>query len=261
VRQAQDSELQLLGTQPHLEWLELHVCPDLLPDEKLLCSSRLRRIALPGCSKVDDSTLELIGRNCPNLEILDLRACENVTDKGILAVAEGCPKLKYLNVGRVKGGEKITCDGVDAIARYPPPSLFTSRRLRTEINCRLTDVDTLGLAGCSVGDRGIWSVATNRGPKIERLSLNNCVLLSNASIPLILPSTPNLQVLELRGCVKITHVRPIVEFRRKWRVRGVLIEGCEVFEGRMRRGEEELEAEARGENIEHRNNESMVIDS
>ena len=118
------------------------------------------------------------------------------------------------------------------------------------ILCRLTDVDTLGLAGCSVGDRGIWSVATNRGPKIERLSLNNCLNLSNASIPLILSLTPNLQVLELRGCVKITKVRPIVEFRRKWRVRGVLIEGCEVFEGRMRRGEEELEREERGEPVE-----------
>src|SRR5271169_1811574 len=106
---------------------------------------------------------------------------------------------------------------------------------------RLTEVDTLGLAGCSVGDRGIWSVATHRGAKIERLSLNNCLNLSNASIPLILATTPNLQVLELRGCVRITHVRPIVEFRRRWRTRGVLIEGCEIFEGRMRRGEEELE--------------------
>src|SRR5271156_1740722 len=117
--------------------------------------------------------------------------------------------------------------------------------------CRLTDVDTFGLAGCSVGDRGIWSVAAHRGAKIERLSLNNCLNLSNASIPLILPSTPNLQVLELRGCVMITHVRPIVEFRRKWRSRGVLIEGCEVFEGRMRRGEEEMDREERGEYVEH----------
>src|SRR5215471_17291016 len=103
---------------------------------------------------------------------------------------------------------------------------------------RLTEVDTLGLAGCEVSDRGIWSVAIHRGAKIERLSLNNCLHISNASIPLILPSTPNLQVLELRGCVRITHVRPIVEFRRKWWPRGVLIEGCEAFEGRMRHEEE-----------------------
>lgn len=101
--------------------MELHVCPDLLPTEKLLSSPYLKRVALPGCSRVDDETLELIAKNCPSLEILDLRACELVTDKGLMAIAEGCPKLKYLNVGRVKGGDRITCDGVDAIARYFSP--------------------------------------------------------------------------------------------------------------------------------------------
>src|SRR5271169_2072288 len=133
--------------------------------------------------------------------------------------------------------------------------------LKYELMKRLTEVDTLGLAGCSVGDRGIWSVATHRGPKIERLSLNNCLNLSNASIPLILSLTPNLQVLELRGCVKITHVRPIIGFRRKWQARGVLIEGCELFEARMRDGEDELATEEKqmthGENVR---GEPMVID-
>jgi antagonist of mitotic exit network protein 1 len=259
VRQARDEELQRLGQQPRLEWLELHVCPELLPSEDLLCSPHLKRIALPGCSRVDDSTLEIIAKNCPNLEILDLRACELVTDKGLTAIADGCPKLKYLNVGRVKGGERITCSGVDAIARY-----FTSSN---PANDRLTDVDTLGLAGCAVSDRGIWSVATHRGAKIERLSLNNCLNLSNASIPLILQHTPNLQVLELRGCVKITQVRPIVEFRKKWRARGVLIEGCEIFEGRMRHCEDEMDREERQRTLEREqdrqseNGEPMEIDN
>lgn len=132
--------------------------------------------------------------------------------------------------------------------------------LKFELTNRLTEVDTLGLAGCAVGDRGIWSVATHRGSKIERLSLNNCFNLSNASIPLMLPLTPNLQVLELRGCVRITLVRPIVEFRRKWQARGVLIEGCEVFERRMRRGEDQLSKEERGEHVEHEWGEPMIID-
>jgi len=117
VRAATDAELHTLGQQPNLEWLEFHVCPDLRPTEDLLCSRSLWRIALPGCSRVDDVTLECIARNCPNLEILDLRACELVTDNGLIAIAEECPNLKYLNVGRVKGGERITCEGVDAVAR------------------------------------------------------------------------------------------------------------------------------------------------
>lgn len=118
IQQARNEGLELLGLQPCLEWLELHVCPNLLPSQNLISSPSLKRIALPGCSKVDDATLETIARHCPNLEVLDLRACELVTDKGITAIAEGCPRLKYLNVGRVKNGERITCAGVDAIARY-----------------------------------------------------------------------------------------------------------------------------------------------
>ena len=118
IRLAKDEELVLLGQQPRLEWLELHVCSDLSPPEQLLSSSSLKRIALPGCSRVNDLNLKSIGKNCPNLEILDLRACELVTDIGLMAISKGCPKLKYLNVGRVKGGERITCDGVDAIARH-----------------------------------------------------------------------------------------------------------------------------------------------
>ena len=132
--------------------------------------------------------------------------------------------------------------------------------LQYDIMNRLTEVDTLGLAGCAISDGGMWSVAIHRGPKIERLSLNNCLNLSNASIPLILPSTPNLQVLELRGCMRITDVRPIVEFRRKWQSRGVLIEGCEIFEMRMRSEEQELEKEARREHVEHGSAEPMIIE-
>jgi hypothetical protein len=39
----------------------------------------------------------------------------------------------------------------------------------------------------------------------------------------------------------------------------VLIEGCEIFEGRMRRGEEELERET-GEQSEPEGGEPMIID-
>lgn len=118
IRRATDLELGLLGEQPRLEWLEFHVCPDLRPPETLLKSPYLRRLAAPACARISDETLEIVARNCPNLEVLDLRACELVTDKGLITIARGCPKLKYLNVGRIKGGDRVTCDGVDAIARY-----------------------------------------------------------------------------------------------------------------------------------------------
>ena len=86
---------------------------------------------------------------CPDLRVLDLRACEKVTDQGLLYISKGCTKLKYLNVGRVHRGDEITSEGVQAIAQN-------------------TQIDTLGLAGCHVGDAAIWAIAQSRGPFIER---------------------------------------------------------------------------------------------
>ncbi len=65
-----------------------------------------------------------------------------------------------------------------------------------------------------------------------RLSLNGCRNLSDHSIPLVLKFTPKLQVLELRGCTEITNMAPIVNFKEE---RGALVEGCDIFEERMRR--------------------------
>ncbi|OLL23164.1 Antagonist of mitotic exit network protein 1 [Neolecta irregularis DAH-3] len=208
--------------QPRLEWLEFYVCPNLLPSPSLL-SQFLKRLALPGSARVDDEFLALVANNCPYLETLDLRACEAVSDTGLVFIADRCPNLKYLNVGRIEGGHMITCRGVGAISRQ-------------------TQVDTLGLAGCDIGDSGMWDIAQYRGDGIERLSLNGCKLLTNRSIPLILRHTPNLQVLELRQCTLITNVRPIIEFKRRGQP---LVEGCEIFEERMRDEERKMAREER----------------
>jgi hypothetical protein len=45
-----------------------------------------------------------------------------------------------------------------------------------------------------------------------------------------------------------------------WQERGVLIEGCEVFEARMRDGEDELAREEQMTYGEHIGGEPMIID-
>lgn len=209
-----------------LKWLEFYTCPNIAPTKMLLSGQLLTRIVLPGCTRVDDRTCYLISQNCHQLEHLDLRACEQVTDRGLKAIAKTCHKLKLLNVGRTSGGEMITFKGVKHIVR------------RTQVN-------TLGLAGCFIDDRTVWEIARTRGHRIERLSLNNCHLLTDRSIPQILPYTKNLSVLELRGCVQITNMKPIVRFRKyKERIGSpALIEGCEIFEFRMKEAEWLMEME------------------
>lgn len=210
----------------NLKWLEFYTCPSIVPTRELLTSSQLKKLVLPGCSKVNNKTVALIAQCCPKLEHLDLRACEQVSDWGLKQLAKRCPELQLLNVGRTGHGELITTQGVKYIVRH-------------------TNVDTLGLAGCMVDDKAMWEIALRRGPHIERLSLNNCKLLTNDGIPRILKYTKNLSVLELRGCVQITDMRSIILFKRARERLGhpPLIEGCEVFELRMKEAEWMMELE------------------
>ncbi len=148
LKEATQSNLDAI-CQNRLERLELYVCPNLVPNDALLGQGTLQKLALPGCSLVDDEFLNRVASRCPKLQILDLRACELISDVGIMSIALGCPSLQYLNVGRVNKGWKVTDSSI------------------IEVTLR-TQVDTLGLAGCAIGDDTIWAVAKNRGPFIER---------------------------------------------------------------------------------------------
>lgn len=224
----QQSDIKMLGDRcgGNLEWLEFYTCPNIVPTKPLLSGGKITKIVLPGCSRVDDRTIALVAESCPALETLDLRACEKVSDRGLKFVAKHCRQLKLLNVGRTQRGELITHNGLKHIARR-------------------TQLTTLGAAGTAIEDRTVWDFAAYRGKSIERLSLNNCKLLTNKSVPRILKYTPNLSVLELRGCTQITEMRPIVKFKRiKERMGCVpLIEGCELFELRMKEAEWLIEME------------------
>lgn len=211
-----------------LEWLEFYTCPKLFPSRELIRGGTLKKVIVPGCTTVNDSIVSAIARDCPLLEHLDLRACEEVSDKSIRVVAHYCRNLTMLNVGRTHGGQRITNRGIRSIARH-------------------TKITTLGVAGCHINDTTIWELAIHRGPYLERLSLNNCFFLTNNSIPRVLGyTTQNLSVLELRGCPLISNMMPFVMFKRYRQAKqgfAPLIEGCELFETRMREAEYSLEME------------------
>ncbi|ANB12745.1 Amn1p [Sugiyamaella lignohabitans] len=228
IAEAKQIEVDLIGKKVggKLKWLEFYTCPLIVPTRELLEGNSLTKIVLPGCSRVNDGVVALIAKMCPQVEHLDLRACDYVSDRGLKVLAKRCPGIKLLNVGRTQRGELITYRGIKHIARR-------------------TCVDTLGLAGCHINDRAIWELAIHRGPAIQRLSLNNCQFLTNNSIPRILGYTRNLCVLELRGCFQISDMRPIIQFKRYREMRGhpALIEGCELFELRMREAQWQMEVE------------------
>jgi antagonist of mitotic exit network protein 1 len=229
IKSATQDEIDLIGSKVggNLKWLEFYTCPSIVPGPELLAGEKVTKVVLAGCSRVDDRTLSMIAHNCPRLQHLDLRACDLVSDHGLKKIARYCPDLRLLNVGRTERGERVTYKAIKHLARR-------------------TSIQTLGLAGCHVDDRAMWELALHRGPHLQRLSLNDCRLLTNFSIPRILVYMPNLSVLELRACEQITDMRPIVQFKRYRELQGhpPLIEGCEVIELRMKEAEWLLEVEA-----------------
>lgn len=222
--QPQIKTLSKLGGR--LRWLEFYTCPLIVPTIELVSGGQLRKLVVPGCTNLTDKALNALTQRTPLLEHLDLRACDMISDAGIRAVARNCPNLRMLNVGRTQRGHLITSSSIRHIAKK-------------------TKIETLGLAGCHVDDRAMWALAMYRGPYLQRLSLNNCPMLTNESVPKILAYTRNLTVLELRGCVQITDVRPIVQFKRFRELQGhpPLIEGCEVFDLRLKETEWIMEIE------------------
>lgn len=207
--------------QSRLRSLELYVCPKLVPTRKVLESGTLLKIALPGCGLVDDMVMSLIATYCRALEILDLRACELVSDLGIMAIADSCPRLSYLNVGRVKNSNGITNQSLIRI-------------------CQKTSVETLGLAGCSIGDEGVSAIAEHRGSRIERLSMNQCHSISDYSVNAVLGMCPKLQVLEVVGCVRVKDAEQLCRFKI---ATGALVETSAPMAMKMKLYERQIRSE------------------
>lgn len=197
-----------------LQWLEFYMCPKLLPPVEML-GPQVTKIVITGSKVVDDLFLEVVARKCPNLRELDLRACDLVSDAGIYQIARNCSHLHVLNLGRKHKGHLITDSSIGVVARH----------------CR--SLHTLGVAGCDITDKLVWELAAHRSDRLQRLSLNNCRLITDNSVPLILsrphPSLfQHLAVLEL-GNTSLSNWRPVIEFRRRQEYKGIamVVEMCE----------------------------------
>ena len=213
-----------------LEWLELYMCPKLLPGKEFFKNSRkLKKLVITGSKVVDDEFLRYVGECCPNLEVLDIRACELVSDAGIYQIAKNTSKLTTINLGRKQKGFLITDHGV------------------TKLISNNTNLHTVGLAGCHITDNIVWELAIRCSNSLQRLSLNNCPMILNQSIPSILGSGTNyfhkLSVLELRFNLQLQYWQPIIEFKRRQENRGIslLIEVCETLMLRVRQQEMEMD--------------------
>lgn len=193
--------------------LKIHISPEfILPTNCFHNFNNLQILSITGNKIINDTYIINISPFLKKLSSFDLRACENVTDIGVVAIALNCQNLQSINLGRHHNGDKITDVALVALGKY-------------------TNVETIGLAGCSITDNGLWEFAKWNGDNVKRLSLNNCKLLTDYSIPYLLGFNyfPDLCVLEIRFLDNIKDVRFIVKFKlwKKFKRSPLLIESCE----------------------------------
>ncbi|KAI7899280.1 uncharacterized protein BX663DRAFT_522066 [Cokeromyces recurvatus] len=189
-----------------LKYLDIYIC-DYLSNDALtpfLVHKQLTFLSLAGCHQITDDAILNVAKYCHDLEHLDLRACGQVSDISLSAIAFHCPRLKHLNVGRIRDHERVSYKSISLMAKH-------------------TQVTVLGLAGCDVDDSCIQSLAKHCNQGLERISVNSCSKITNASIYACIRYCPNLSVFEMKECHKITDWEAVAELVQ----RKVLLTLCE----------------------------------
>ncbi|KAG7007561.1 hypothetical protein G7Y79_00009g026700 [Physcia stellaris] len=191
----------------------------------LLRNSRLVHINVSGLLEINNSTMEIIARCCPQLQHLNVSWCRKVTTSGLHKVVQSCPKLTDLRAGEIKGFD-------DPIFLL---SLFETNRLERLVVCRCDDLDDESLklliqgrdpeidpltdrpmvppralrhidfSRCdNLTDIGIQSLAHNV-PHLCGLQLT-LLAVTDASLTTLLPTIPNLTHLDLEELEDLTNV-------------------------------------------------------
>ncbi|XP_031259075.1 F-box protein SKP2B-like [Pistacia vera] len=171
---------------------------------------KLKILNLCGCVKAaTDYALQAIGRNCSELQSLNLGWCENVGDVGVMSLAYGCPDLRSLDLC---GCVHITDDSVIALAN------------------RCLHLISLGLYYCrNITDRAMYSLAQSRVKNkpemwepmkksrydeegLKSLNISQCTALTPSAVQALCDTFPALHTcswrhsLVMSGCLNLTSV-------------------------------------------------------
>ncbi|CAN1234684.1 F-box protein SKP2A [Linum perenne] len=200
-----------------------HGCPNLVKLNISGCTSftddgleyltgfcrKLKILNLCGCvSAATDQALQAIGRNCNELQLLNLGWCENVGDIGVMSLAYGCPKLRTLDLC---GCVFITDDSVIALANRCPH--LTSLGL---YYCRnITDRAIYSLVHSRVKNKNpaLWeTVKSKKDEGLKSLNISQCTALTPPAVQALCDSFPALHTcsgrhsLVMSGCLNLTSV-------------------------------------------------------
>ncbi|GAV80765.1 F-box domain-containing protein/LRR_6 domain-containing protein [Cephalotus follicularis] len=146
------------------------------------------------CSRVTDTGLEAIGKNCPNLKQFCLSKCAFLSDNGLVSFAKAVVSLESLQL--------------EECHRITQLGLFGSL-----LNCgakmkALSLVKCFGIKDLSVGLSKLSSCVS-----LRLLTIRNCPDFGDASLAVLGKLCPRLQHVDLTGLHRITDagVLPLLE--------------------------------------------------
>lgn len=196
--------------------------------------SKTTTVDLSDCSFIGDLHLLRLAEKAPNLTAIDLSGCTKVTIQGLQALLKACPGLKDFDFSDaerlsknlavqtvastqkeklervVVRGAQVTDAALRAVMASCPSlrvldfSLTSIRRLPVgELQQKCPNLRELVLACCDVECVRTRSNGNQPGPGFPHLEIfsvaRGSVLRAGSLFLQILPSTPNLRVLDIRG--------------------------------------------------------------
>jgi len=198
--------LDLVTRCTKLQYLDLTGCPMVSSINIVRKHNQLSLtyLDMSECSSLDDTGLNMIMLNCPQITHLYLRKCSGITDAGVRSIALYCPQVRELSLSDCS---EVSDYGVCELAKLGP-----SLRYLSVSKCpRITDT----------GVRQLVSHCY----KIRYLNLRGCVSITDSTVVSLTRSCTRLRSLDLGKC-EVTDAGLQQIARHLQQIRKVSVRGC-----------------------------------
>ena len=200
------------GRAAKMRHLDISPCNAAIKSSHLIklmtCCSGLESVNLSLCKEVTKAALTQLGRQCRNLQSLDL-SVTRVTDKALVSLAENCSTLVRLNL---RACSLITDEAIIAISQFSPSLTFVDISLT---GARVTDAAVIALtlncpslvelnaSACNITDAAVTAVAQNC-LDMESIDLSYCCQITDSGVLDLVGRCSNMRTLSLKGNNEIT---------------------------------------------------------
>ncbi|KOX69316.1 F-box/LRR-repeat protein 20 [Melipona quadrifasciata] len=220
-RQLTDRAVKCLARYcPNLEAINLHECRKITDDAVRELSEqcpRLHYVCLSNCPNLTDASLVTLAQHCPLLSVLECVACTHFTDAGFQALAktageDGSGGVPFNNRRHAHspshGLSKIReTEFKRSLLQRDSSYRALLEMCNNQEQIVASGANAASLSHCElITDEGIRQLALSpcAAEHLAVLELDNCPLITDASLDHLLQACHNLERIELYDCQLIT---------------------------------------------------------